>query len=102
MAKKDNSALAWMVGLGTLAVAGIGVYFYEKSQPAAPTTSPPALPPVGVTAAAPAAAACAQAQKLVALRRANPNQAPGILQKPYSYWAAQCTAAGGTPPAWPG
>jgi len=37
MAKKDNAALAWLVGLGTLTVAGIGIYFYEKSQPAAPT-----------------------------------------------------------------
>jgi hypothetical protein len=40
MAKKDNSALAWLIGLGTLTVAGVGIYFYEKSQPPAPTTAP--------------------------------------------------------------
>lgn len=39
MAKKDNVALAWLVGLGTVAVAGIGIYFYEKSQPAAPNST---------------------------------------------------------------
>lgn len=40
MAKKDNSALAWLIGLGTLTVAGVGIYFYEKSQPPAPQTAP--------------------------------------------------------------
>jgi uncharacterized protein YgbK (DUF1537 family) len=39
MAKKDNVALAWLVGLGTVAVAGIGIYFYEKSQPPAPNST---------------------------------------------------------------
>lgn len=42
MAKK-NSTLAWAVGLGTLALAGVGIGLYEKSQK-------PVTPPGGATA----------------------------------------------------
>jgi hypothetical protein len=61
MAKKDNSALAWLIGLGTLTVAGVGIYFYEKSQPAAPTTAPG-----GAAATGPASLTPAQAAALAA------------------------------------
>lgn len=59
MAKKDNSAIAWAVGLGTLAVAGVAVVLYEKSQASA---SPPAgsvsiESPNGTTTITPAQAA---------------------------------------------
>jgi hypothetical protein len=56
MAKQDNTAIAWLIGLGTLAVAGVGIYFYEKSQPAAPTTAP-ATTAASLTAAQAAALA---------------------------------------------
>lgn len=46
MAKKDNTAIAWAVGLGTLAVAGIGIVLYERSQT-------PAIPAGGTTATNP-------------------------------------------------
>jgi hypothetical protein len=66
MAKKDNSALAWLIGLGTLAVAGVGVYFYEKSQPAAPTTAGTAVANQLVTVPGIAPMTYAQAATLAA------------------------------------
>ena len=67
MAKKDNTAIAWAVGLGTLVLAGVGIVFYEKSQAAASssggstqttTTTNPTTSPTGV--ADPIAAVMAQ------------------------------------------
>jgi|ERR1700679_50365 len=37
--KDDNAALAWTIGLGTVVLAGVGIYFYEKSQAAAPAAA---------------------------------------------------------------
>jgi hypothetical protein len=43
MARKDDTALlAWTIGLGTVVLAGVGIYFYEKSQSqAAAAVTPP-------------------------------------------------------------
>jgi hypothetical protein len=81
--KKDHTALAWGIGLGTLVIAGIGIYFYEKSQPPAPTTLPPAGGGGGVGSTAPAAPVLAPGQnvynfstaELAQLNKANPSWA---------------------------
>ena|ERR1700734_3465569 len=53
MARKDDTAvLAWTIGLGTVVLAGVGIYFYEKSQSqaAAPVgASIQVTSPTGVT-----------------------------------------------------
>jgi hypothetical protein len=44
MAKKDNSAVAWAIGLGTLALAGVGIVLYEKSAGSTSSSAGPNAP----------------------------------------------------------
>jgi hypothetical protein len=92
MAKKDNSAIAWAVGLGTLVLAGVGIVLYEKSQ-AAPAG------PGGGTGVQANLSACQKANTLAALAATSAN--PAAERVPYNTYAAQCRAAGGTPNPFP-
>jgi hypothetical protein len=47
--KDDNAALAWTIGLGTVVLAGVGIYFYEKSQSQATTAPAATTPTVSLT-----------------------------------------------------
>lgn len=78
----------WIIG-GLAVAGGLGFYFYEKSKTQG---SAPASP----------IDACNKCAGLVAARNANPGSDPQGLLNAYNHYAALCTAAGGTPPAWPG
>lgn len=96
MAKKDNSAIAWAVGLGTLVLAGVGIVLYEKSQAA--STAPAGGVNVVQTPVA-NLSACQKANTLAALAATSAN--PAAERGPYNTYAAQCRAAGGTPNPFP-
>lgn len=84
-----SAALAWAVGLGTLAVAGVAVVLYEQSQSSTPTTA----------ATGPNANPCQNANSLAALATTSSNPASELAA--YTTWAAQCVASGGTPNPFP-
>lgn len=79
----------WIIG-GLAVAGGLGFYFYEKAK-----TGVPGNPASSIDA-------CNKAITVVNARRANMSQPANILKPAYDNWAAQCIAAGGTPPAWPG
>ena len=87
-----SAALAWAVGLGTLAVAGVGIVLYEKSQAAPASTAVTAVAPNGTSP-------CTMANNLAAAAASSSD--PNAELGPYNIWAAQCRAAGGTPNPFP-
>lgn len=91
MAAKSNATLAWAVGLGTLAVAGVVVVLYEQSQASSSTAAAPT----------PETDPCGSANKLAAAAAANPSGAIATFQASYAIWAAACVAQGGTPTPFP-
>jgi hypothetical protein len=92
-----------------LAGAGIigGGIYYLATKPAAAAT--PAVAPTTTAVAPPGSnlvfttvSACQFAQNVINERLADPTGDPTYLKAAYDGWAAQCTASGSTPPAWPG
>jgi len=85
MAKSNT--LAWVVGLGTVAVAGVGIYLYEKSQTTGTTAAAATTTPTGVNS---------PAQAFLVANNTSPSPAAALVAKALTLAALNHTDVGAT------